>query len=181
QAEVNNGPLVEGYNPVPGDLKYKDLNDDGIINQFDEAPIGTQKPLMYYGLTTGFNFKGFDLSISLQGVANRDIILSGSLEYEFENNGNGQAFQHHLYRWTPNNAENATYPRLSIGTNTNNQRNSTFWVRSADYLRLQNVDIGYTLPQTLTARLNVSSIRVFANGFNLYSFDSLDHNDPENS
>lgn len=181
QEDIQSSIPVEGYNPVPGDIKYKDMNNDGIINQRDEAPIGTQKPLIYYGLTTGFRIKGFDLSVSFQGVANRDIILSGALEYEFQNSGNGQAFEQHLYRWTPNNAAGATYPRLSVGTNSNNQRNSTFWVHSADYLRLQNVDLGYTLPASLTRKLRVNAVRIFANGFNLYSFDSLDHNDPENN
>lgn len=181
QTEINNSPRVEGYNPVPGDLKYKDLNDDGIINQYDETAIGTQKPLIFCSFSTGFKIKGFDLSILFQGVANNDILLSGNMEYEFQNGGNNQAFQHQLYRWTPNNSANATYPRLSIGTNTNNQRNSTFWIHSADYLRLQNVDIGYTLPISVSRKLKLNNIRVFMNGFNLYSFDSLDHNDPENN
>lgn len=182
QADINASAKVDGYTPVPGDIKYKDLNADGIINQFDETAIGTQKPLTYFGLTSGFNVKGFNLTVSVQGVANRDIILNTDThEYEFESGGNNQAYYHHLNRWTPSNALNATYPRLSIGTNTNNQRNSTFWIRSADYLRIQNVDIGYTLPTSITHKLKLSAIRIFANGFNLYSFSSLDHNDPENT
>lgn len=186
QAEINVSPRVDGYTPVPGDLKYRDLNDDGVINQLDITAIGTQKPLMYYGLTAGFNVKGFDFSVSLQGVANRDIVnvgrynsVSSALETEFLSNGNAQVYEHHLNRWTPSNAANATYPRLSIGENINNQASSTFWVRSMAYLRLQNVDIGYTIPGRLTDKLKLNSIRVFANGFNLYSFDKLDHNDPE--
>jgi TonB-linked SusC/RagA family outer membrane protein len=182
-ADVSASPRVDGFTPVPGDLKYRDLNNDGVINQFDQTAIGTQKPLLFYGATAGFNIKGFDLTVSVQGVANRDIILSGSQEYEFQTGGNGQIFQHQLNRWTPANAANATYPRLSLAaTSANiNQRNSTFWVRSAAYLRIQNVDLGYTLPVSLSQKMKLSSIRVFANGFNLYSFDSLDHNDPENN
>jgi TonB-linked SusC/RagA family outer membrane protein len=179
--EINANARVDGYTPVPGDIRYRDLNEDGIINQLDETAIGTQKPLVYYGFTTGFRIKGFDLSVSFQGVANRDIILSGDLEYEFQNNGDNQAFRHHLNRWTPYNTDQATYPRLTVGTNVNNHRSSTFWVHSADYLRLQNVDLGYTLPAFLTRGVKVNAIRLFANGFNLYSFDSLDHNDPENN
>ena len=181
QDEINSSARVDGYTPVPGDIKYHDLNGDGIINQLDETAIGSQKPMVYYGFTSGFSFKGFDFSFSLQGVENRDIILGGNLEFEFQNSGDGQAFEHHLNRWTPYNAEHATYPRLSIGTNVNNQRNSTFWVRSADYLRLQNVDLGYTLPAGITRRFKVDGIRIFANAFNLLSFDSLHHNDPENN
>lgn len=186
QAEIDAGPAVDGYVPKPGDIKYKDLNNDGYINQFDETAIGTIKPLLYYGATTGFNYKGFDLSVSVQGVANNDIVSStgynsviSSLEYEFQNNGTGQAFEHHLGRWTPANAANATYPRLSIGSNANNQRASTFWVRSMDYLRIQNVDIGYTLPAKLIQKIKLEAVRVFANGFNLYSFDTQNYLDPE--
>lgn len=181
QTEINSSPKVDGYTPVPGDIKYKDQNADGLINQFDEVALGTQKPLIYYGLTTGFNIKGFDLSVSIQGVANRDIIVSGSQEYEFQNSGNGQAFEQHLNRWTPSNAANATYPRLSIGANSNNQRASSFWVKSAAYLRLQNIDLGYTIPARLTNKIKLSGVRVFANAFNVYSFDELNYNDPENN
>jgi TonB-linked SusC/RagA family outer membrane protein len=193
QADINASASVDGYTPVPGDLKYKDLNGDGIINQFDETAIGTQKPLMYFGLTTGFSIKGFDLSISFQGVANRNYVNGGSNEAQTSANTGADAFQFgfqttasantafesQLNRWTPSNAANATYPRLSVGANSNNQRASTFWVHSVAYLRLQNVDIGYNLPTSLTSRLKLNGIRVFANGFNLYSFDHLDYGDPE--
>lgn len=181
QADINASPTVDGYTPIPGDIKYKDLNNDGVINQFDETAIGTQKPLVYYGLTTGFSIKGFNASVSIQGVSNQDAVFSGAQEYEFQNGGLGQAYEFQLNRWTPANATNATYPRLSIGTNTNNQRSSTFWLRSTAYLRIQNVDIGYVLPQSFSQKLKLNSIRVFLTGFNLYSFDSLDHNDPENN
>jgi TonB-linked SusC/RagA family outer membrane protein len=186
QADINSSANVDGYTPVPGDIKYKDLNGDGIINQFDETAIGTQKPLIYYGFTAGFNVKGFDLSFSFQGVANRDIVNGGSanptadaFEFGFQSDASSTAFERQLNRWTPSNAANATYPRLSVGANTNNQRASTFWVKSVGYLRLQNVDLGYTLPKSLTNKLKLEGIRVFANGFNLYSFDNLDYSDPE--
>ncbi len=186
QAEIDAGPIVEGYVPKPGDIQYKDLNNDGYINQFDETAIGTLKPLIYYGGTAGFHYKGFDLSISVQGVANNDIVSStgynsvtSSLEYEFQGGGTGQLFEHHLGRWTPANAAQATYPRLSIGSNSNNQRASTFWVRRMDYLRIQNVDIGYSLPKRLIQGIKLEGVRVFANGFNLYSFDRQNYLDPE--
>lgn len=186
QAEIDVSPRVDGYTPKPGDLKYRDLNDDGIINQFDETAIGTQKPLIYYGLTAGFSVKGFDLSVSFQGVANRNMVNGGSanttaddFEFGFQSSASATAFERQLNRWTPSNAANATYPRLSVGPNSNNQRASTFWVKSVAYLRLQNVDLGYTLPASLTSKLKLNSVRIFANGFNLYSFDELDYMDPE--
>ncbi|WP_448698332.1 SusC/RagA family TonB-linked outer membrane protein [Mucilaginibacter sp. AW1-3] len=189
QADINSSPRVDGYSPVPGDIKFKDINNDGVINQLDETAIGSQKPLIYFGFTGGFSIKGFDLSFSFQGVANNNIlqgtagsdnVLTGGQQFAFQNNGLGNAYQFQLNRWTPTNAANATFPRLSIGTNVNNDHASTFWMTSANYLRLQNVDLGYTIPASFTTRFKVNSIRIFANGFNLYAFDKLDHTDPEN-
>ncbi|MEJ5993759.1 SusC/RagA family TonB-linked outer membrane protein [Pedobacter sp. Du54] len=186
QADINASAKVDGYTPVPGDIKYKDLNGDNIIDQFDATALGTQKPMIYYGLTAGFNVKGFDLSVSIQGVANKDIVIgSGAnnvadgLIYEFQSSGNAQAYEQNLNRWTPSNAAKATYPRLSIGANANNQRASSFWVQPMDYLRLQNVDLGYTIPEKLTEKIKLRGIRIFANAFNLYSFDQLNYSDPE--
>lgn len=186
QEEIDNGPIVDGYLPKPGDIKYKDLNNDGYIDQFDETAIGTKKPLLYYGATAGFNYKGFNLSISIQGMANNEIVVSNSynsttssLEYEFQGGTTGQLFEHHLGRWTPANATSATYPRLTLGGNPNNHRASTFWVRKMDYLRIHNVDIGYVLPARLTQKLKLDAVRIFVNGFNLYSFDSQNYLDPE--
>lgn len=185
QAEIDVAPKVDGYVPKPGDIRYRDMNDDGIIDQLDETAIGTQKPLIYYGATGSISYKGFDLSIAIQGVANRDAVSTSaynsviaSLETPFAST-NGQAFEQHLNRWTPSNAANATYPRLTIGGNANNQKASTFWVRRADYLRLQNVDLGYTLPKKWVSRLKLNGLRVFVNGFNLYSFDTMRYYDPE--
>lgn len=176
QAEIDASPKIDGFSPVPGDIKYKDLNGDGIIDAFDQTAIGTQKPLMYYGLTAGFNVKNFDLSVSVQGVTNND----GFINYSSNLPSNGQFYQQSLDRWTPSNAANANYPRLSIGSNSN-QTPSTLWVRSMDYLRLQNVDLGYTLPTQWVNKIKLNSVRVFANGFNLYSFDKLNYSDPENT
>jgi len=179
QTDINNSPQLEGYVTVPGDIKYKDLNGDKIINQYDQAPIETLKPLMYFGTTLGFNFKGFDMSVLFQGVKNRSRLGTGDSEFEFQSNGRYQAYEHHLNRWTPTNAANATYPRLSIGVNNNNQVASSFYVRSEDYIRLKNAEVGYTVSERLIKRLRISSIRFFANGLNLLTFAKFDRLDPE--
>lgn len=179
QADINNSPQLEGYVAVPGDIKYKDLNGDKIINQFDQAPIGTLKPLIYYGAAFGFNYKGFDISILFQGIKNRSRLGTGDSEFEFQSNGRYQAYEHHLERWTPANSANATYPRLSVGVNNNNQVASSFYVRSGDYIRLKNAEVGYTFSPRLIKRLHLSSIRLFANGLNLLTFAKFDRLDPE--
>jgi TonB-linked SusC/RagA family outer membrane protein len=162
----------------PGDIKYKDLNGDGRINQFDVTAIGTDKPLTIYGLNLGFTVGGFDFSALVQGVMNRNIFVNGNRFYEFQNGGLGQAYFEHLDRWTPNNTD-ASYPRLSIGNNSNNREFSSFWVRSGDYVRLKNVEIGYTLPAKALERIKISTLRVFANGLNLLTSTDVEGIDPE--
>ena len=96
----------------------------------------------------------------------------------FQNGGFGQAFEQHLDRWTPTNP-NASYPRVWLGTNTNNQLVSTFWARSGDYVRLKNIELGYTLPSKLCKNIKVQGIRVFANATNLVTFNADKYLDPE--
>ncbi|MBC7888247.1 MAG: SusC/RagA family TonB-linked outer membrane protein [Ferruginibacter sp.] len=177
-AEITGKATFVGYTPQPGDIRYKDLNSDGVINQLDQTKIGTDQPLLTYGVNLGLSYKGFDISALVQGVANRNRYLSGNSYFEFQNGGLGQAYEHHLNRWTPTNT-NAIYPRLGIGNNTNNQAFSSYWMRSGDYVRLKNVEIGYSFPEHLTSRAKLSSVRVFANGLNLLTATSEKGIDPE--
>jgi hypothetical protein len=178
-AEIAGSATFDNNIPAqPGDIKYKDLNGDGRINQFDVTAIGTDKPLTVYGLNLGFTVGGFDFSALVQGVMNRNIFVNGNRFYEFQNGGLGQAYVEHLDRWTPNNT-GASYPRLSIGNNSNNREFSSYWVRSGDYVRLKNVEIGYTLPANTLERIKISSLRVFANGLNLLTSTDVEGIDPE--
>jgi hypothetical protein len=182
QAEVVSGAKFEGVAVQPGDIRYKDLNEDGLINQYDQTVIGNDKPLSFYGLTAGFNFKGFDVSALLQGVCNRDIYVMNSIAdagFMVIGQAYSQAYEQVLGRWTPETASTATYPRLTAGNNINNTQPSSFWVRSGNYLRLKNVSVGYTLPFKLSNRLNISQIRVFVNGQNLFTQADYDYVDPE--
>lgn len=181
QAEINSSPATLGYRPQPGDIKYKDLNNDGVITYLDQTAIGTTEPLFFYGVSVGFSFKGFDISALLQGVENRNLYLSGDSYWSYQNNGTGQAYASALNRWTPQNTAAATYPRLSFGNNTNNYAVSSYWVHSGDYFRLKNAEIGYSLPAALINRIGLQTVRVFANGYNLLTKVSspLDDRDPE--
>lgn len=174
-----NAATIEGYQPIAGDLRYKDLNNDGVINFQDQAVIGNEKPLIFYGFNIGLQFKGFDISLLLQGVKNRDIVTTGNYEWEFLNNGRGQAYAHHLNRYTQSNAAMATYPRLSVGGNRNNQVLSSFWVRNGDYMRFKNFEIGYTLDVSFLNKMKVRSIRLFATGQNLFTLSAFNEADPE--
>ena len=181
QADINNSATTLGYKAQPGDIKYKDLNGDGVITYLDQTAIGTTKPLFFYGITLGFSYRGFDMSALVQGVENRSIYLSGNSYFAFQNNGTGQAYTNALNRWTPATAATATYPRLSFGNNTNNYAVSSYWFRSGNYLRLKNAEIGYTLPASLISRIKLQTVRIFANGYNLLTkaADTLDDRDPE--
>lgn len=173
------GPVVEGYTSLPGDIKYKDLNGDGVINQYDVTAIGGQKPLIYYGFNVGINYKNFDLSVLFQGVEHNKQLLTGLGEWAFQNNGTGNAFEQHLNRWTPQTAATATYPRLSVGPNRNNNTNSSFWVNNFNYLRLKNVAVGYNLSTAFLNKISVKQIRFFVNGFNLATLSKTKRIDPE--
>lgn len=179
QAEINSSAKIQGYNPVPGDIKYRDLNNDGIINELDTRALKNNNPIWFYGLNLGFSYKGFDFSALLQGVQNRYIYVSGITEWAFQNNGLGQAFEQNLGRWTPATASTATQPRLTIGSNPNNEATSSYWLHDGSYVRLKNVELGYTLPKGLTNKLKLASVRLFVNGVNLYTLSAYDKVDPE--
>lgn len=179
-AEINNSAIPVGMSPKPGDIKYRDLNGDGVIDENDRTAIGTTKPIFFYGLNIGGSWRGFDISALFQGTRNRTVYLSGNTYWDFQNGGREQAYEHHLNRWTPENAANAAYPRLSVGQNINNEQISSYWLRSADYLRLKSVELGYSLPVAAVKSLRLSGARFFVNGYNLFTTTSLDSGlDPE--
>lgn len=183
EADVANKiPTLEGYAPVPGDIKYRDLNSDGVINRYDMASIRNTKPLLYGGFQAGVSYAGIEFSFLLQGAANRDVLLFGTSEWEFQpfsGGGYQQAQAHHLNRWTPATAATATYPRLTVGTNVNNHTTSSFWVRSGNYLRLKNVELAYALPRKWVNAIRLSNAKFFLNGFNLLTFSKENRFDPE--
>jgi TonB-linked SusC/RagA family outer membrane protein len=182
--EAASSPTTTGYTAQAGDVKYADLNHDGIINQFDITTIGNTKPLFFYGTTVGFNYKGFSFSAILQGVANRQILYDNGLVNGFEGVGflglvySGQGYNVLTNRWTPETAATATMPRLSLG-NANNTAWSSLYVRSGNYFRLKNAEIGYSLPAGWAHKISVSGIRVFVNGENLLTLYGYKGVDPE--
>ena len=166
----------------PGDIRYLDLDGDGkVLAGYDERPIGySRTPEIMYGFSGGGGYKGIDFSILFQGAANASVLLNNEAVYEFFQEGKVKPF--HLNRWTPETAATATYPLLHYSTNANNHRGSTFWIRSANYLRIKNVEFGYTLPAKWTERIKIKSTRLFVNGMNVFTFkNDLDdyYVDPE--
>jgi len=154
----------------PGDIRYLDRNGDGQITIDDQGSIGNAKPTIYYGLNTGFSFKGLDLSVLVQGTFNRQSYLSGDFMNGFGNGGQNNAYAYNLGRFTMATAETARQPRLWLGNNTNNTQTSSFWLKDNDFVRIKNVELGYTLPEKLSRKIGLPSVRFFANGLNLFTW-----------
>lgn len=177
--DVSKTANIPGFIPQPGDLKYADLNSDGTIDFLDQKAVMGTKPQFFFGFNTGFNYKGFDFSALVQGVLNREIYYNAAQILAF-NNGYGYVLDYTTEnRWTPQNTNNASLPRLTLGSNINNEPISSFWVKSADYIRLKNIEIGYTIPAKLLNKAKISKIRIFVNAYNPLTWTNLDYLDPE--
>lgn len=188
QEEIANSPVISGYNIVPGDLKYKDMNDDGVINEYDQTIIGGNKPLSFFGLNFGFEYKGLEVSALFQGAYNREIYFpDAGWQYAvgFISSGNtfSQAYEHVLRRWTPETAETALFPRLSTNPEYNvspSGMTNSFWLKSGNYFRLKNLNIAYTLPDSFSRNyLGGMKIKIFVSGQNLWTQAAFGLVDPE--
>ena len=185
-SEVMNRPYYSFYaNKVQkGDIKYIDIDGDGIIDQNDMVPMGfSSYPEITYGLNFNFSWKGFDLSFLLQGASNTSIQQRVMTAWAF-NLGANMTLSEHLNRWSQerfDRGELITMPRLSNnGSESPNSQDSDFWLQNANYLRLKNAEIGYTINPTMLSKLGISSLRFYVNGNNLLTFTNLKNADPEN-
>lgn len=174
--EVANGP-VQTFNAAgakPGDLKYVDRNGDGTINEADDRFIlGNPFPRYNYGLTYTADWNGLDFSIFFQGVGKRNMWIRGEAVEAFHNNNEGPVMDYHIDRWTTANPD-ASYPRLTVGSESaNNAAKSDFWIQDASYLRLKNIQLGYTIPSRLTQQIGISKFRAYVTGQNLLTFTKL--------
>lgn len=169
---------IADYQPQPGDVKYRDLNGDHVIDGKDITSIGTDAPLVEYGFYLGAEWKGLALSMQWAGLGNAET-TNKVMPFTFNSQGGyGQALTEHLDRWTTE-TPNAQYPRLSAGGNSYNERSSTFWLQNASYLRLKNIELSYTLPKAWTSRAHISGVKFFVNGYNLITISGIKDRDPE--
>jgi TonB-linked SusC/RagA family outer membrane protein len=179
-----------GYAVLPGDLKYKDVNGDGAINNYDVVPLGYKtSPGLQYGMGLSTKWKNFDFNILFQGSGKRDFFINGSGVHPFRNGQTGNILKMIAdgTRWIPREVSgkastedvNARWPRLTYGNNNNNNQNSTFWLYNGRYLRLKNVEVRYTLPAALTQKFYVSNMQVGLIGENLYTWAPFKLWDPE--
>lgn len=163
EQECAAGPRLDGIAPKPGDLRYVDKNQDGLIKEDDDRfVVGNDFPRYLFGFSYNLEYKGFDFSFMIQGVGKRSRWMRGESSEAFHNNNEGPVLDFHIDRWTPNNP-GASYPRLTMGSeSSNNAAKSDFWIADAAYLRLKNVQIGYTLPVRFSDKIFVKNLRVYA-------------------
>ena len=190
QAEIDNAPaqLVGKSNLKPGYVKYKDISGpdgkpDGKVDAtYDRKVLGSTTPNFYYGLNLNASYKSFDFSALLQGVGGHERLIGSYMAYAFYNGGNIQRWQAENM-WTTENPDKwAEYPRLeTYNMNHPNLQTSDYWLRNASFLRVKNVQIGYTLPKSLTQKMGIEQVRIYLSGQNLFSFNSFYKGwDPEN-
>lgn len=169
-------PVPQYGNVRPGDIKYVDQNNDGVIDSNDGVPVGySYVPEWNFTFSGGFRWGNLELEIMFQGVGNRDIYLSGNTVWSFQDNASASSLA--TDSWTPANPD-ASYPRLSLTDFSNNYRTSTFWKRNGSYLRLKNLYLAYNIP----LKKGLDGMTVYLNGTNLFTISAL-HGfaDPESS
>ena len=160
----------------PGDIKYKDINGDGKIDEYDKVPIGWGSvPEIMYGFGFSVGWKNLSLTAMFQGAAHVDAMLSGEGVLPFsQGSSRGNLLSNITDRWTEENPrQNAFYPRLSIGNINMNYEESTWWLKDTDYLRLKNIELSYRLPDHWMKRIHLDNARIFIQGVNLLTFSSF--------
>lgn len=181
QGDIDTGDLPTSSfgNVQPGDLKYRDMNSDGFIDERDVTFMGySDIPENTYSLTLGADYKGWSFSAMFQGVSNVSRLYDSYTMLAFVDGG--KVREHHLDRWNPalsesENLTNAKYPLLHYDAygNHNNQQNS-FFLKDGSFIRLKNIELGYTIPSNITKRWYMSDVRFYVNANNLITWDKLD-------
>lgn len=173
--EIANSPTQLGNASTgPGDIRYEDVNGDGVVNQEDRVVIGNPNPDLLYNFNASFEYNNFDMSFLFQGVHGIDRLLMGNGNFPMDDNISN-VLTHWVNRWTPENPS-ASLPRFG---GQNNTIVSTFYVQDASFLRLKNFEFGYSLPADVSKKLNISKLRLFISGQNLLTFTGIENIDPE--
>ena len=176
----NNNGIPGDLEVIPGDLKFEDFNHDGVINQADAYRQGYGTvPEMQYGVTLGGNWKSFDFSVLFQGSTHALFMKNWEIMWAFSNNDN--VFEKHNYYWAPEIADQAQFTRFYGKSWINNERYySTYEAGSGTYLRIKNIEFGYTLPATLTQKAKMSTVRLYFSAINTYMWAVEKYLDPDN-
>jgi TonB-dependent starch-binding outer membrane protein SusC len=169
---------------VPGDIKFKDKNGDGVIDDQDKYILGNPFPRYTFGFTYSVAVKGFDAQVFIQGVGRRDLMIRGELVEPFHVGYSGTLYTHQTDYWTPTNP-GAKWPRLAEAGSPSNQNNyrtgSDIYLFNAAYARVKNVQLGYSLPKDIAAKAHIQNARLYLTAQNIYTLSNLKFIDPENT
>lgn len=184
QEEIDTWPTQTFGAVAPGDIKYRDVNGDGQVDNYDVVPIGyTSIPEINYGFGLSLSWKGIDASVFFSGMAHVTRIIGGYNLYGGAASNvkvQGQIFADVAERsWSVNPSPNAEYPRFSTETPANNLRPSTFWQKDMSFLRLKNAELGYTFPKKWTSKIKMSTLRIYVQAVNLATISDFKLWDPE--
>ncbi len=183
QAEIDNSPVQNFSTVRPGDIKYEDVNGDGVIDANDVTKIGysAYAPEIFYNFHLGAEYKGFGFNVLFQGVGNYSANLSAKGMYWPLLNSTSLSQQYYDGRWTIANPNpNATFPRLSTTSNANNYQTSTFWMRDRSFLKLRNVELYYNFPKALMEKTGfINTAKLYVRGVDLFCSDNIDDADAE--
>ncbi|WP_195208411.1 MULTISPECIES: SusC/RagA family TonB-linked outer membrane protein [Bacteroides] len=181
EADIAASPTQNFSTVKPGDIKYRDVNGDNIIDANDKVAIGysTTCPEIYYSLHLGAEWKGIGFYAMFQGTGNYSAVLdTKSMYWPLINNTNISQYAYDN-RWTPQN-QNAKFPRLSSQSNANNYQTSTLWLADRSFLKLRNLEVYYKLPASWLKKTKiVNAAKLYVRGIDLFCFDHIDENDPE--
>lgn len=181
EAEIASSPAQNFSTVVPGDIKYKNVNGDEVIDANDVTAIGysTAAPEIYYSFHLGAEWKGIGLDAMFQGTGNYSAVLNTKSMFWPLINNTSLSTHYYENRWTPENL-NAKYPRLSSQSNANNYQTNTIWLANRSFLKLRNVEVYYKFPQRLMKRTKIlGSAKLYVRGVDLLCFDHIDVADPE--
>uniref|UniRef100_A0AB33IYV7 TonB-dependent receptor n=3 Tax=unclassified Prevotella TaxID=2638335 RepID=A0AB33IYV7_9BACT len=173
--EIAKHPTQAMGTPVPGDLKYRDLNDDKSVDSRDRRVLGSFFPKIGFGLNFAVQYRNFDLNAVFQGSAAVKGLPVSEIRYAFYNGG--KVTDKYLDRWSKDNP-NGSMPRLSM-KDSKNRVTSSFWVQNAAYLKMRNLQLGYSCPKSLISKFGISRLRVYCSIDNLFTISGFDSVDPE--
>ena len=180
EEDIANSPEQTFSVVRPGDVKYKDQNGDKRIDSEDRVAIGksTSIPDMVYGLNLGFEYKGFGIDMTFNGVSGLTKQLNVSSVHQPLRNGNTNIATWYLkdkVRWTESTKDIANVPRLSTLSNENNYQTSTQWIADGSFFKLRNLNVYYTLPQAWSKKMKMDKCQVYAKALNVFSIDKIDY------
>lgn len=183
EADIASSPAQNFSTVRPGDIKYQDINNDGVIDANDKTKIGysAYAPELFYNFHAGAEYKGIGINLMFQGVGRYTANLSAKGMYWPLLNTTSLSQQYYDGRWSPSNPDvNAAFPRLSTSSNANNYQTSTYWQRNRSFLKLRNVEVYYNLPASLMQKTGfMKTAKVYVRGIDLLCFNHLDEADPE--